>query len=222
MAEPRARWRFTDRGDGDLAVDAGEGLERRRRAVADGRWTWLRQVHGAAVVEVDGPGAHAGESADAAVTSATGAVLAVQVADCVPVLLEGETNGHPVAVGAVHAGWRGLAAGVVPAAVEALHRLGATTVVAHLGPHIRVPCYEFGAHDLDRVAEALGDGVRGTTAWSAPALDLTAGVRAALTDAGVGRIDDVGTCTACSPVHYSHRAGGDRGRQAGVVWLERS
>src|SRR5690606_29622346 len=85
---------FTDTGDGDLNV-RGEAaaLRLRRDAVAAGPWTWLDQVHGAEVVVVGAPGEHAGRPADAAVTAAPGAVLAVHTADCGGVLLW-DTDGH--------------------------------------------------------------------------------------------------------------------------------
>lgn len=209
--------RFTDARDGSFALDEpAEAVRRRRSALTGSREvTWLTQVHGAQVVEVDAPGAGAGQRADAAVTAVPDAALAVITADCAPVLFTSEA-----AVGAAHAGWRGLVAGVLPATVEALRRLGAGEITAWLGPCIRARCYEFGIDDLDRAARALGDGVRSTTPWGTPAFDVTAAVGASLASAGVERVVDTGICTACSPVHHSHRARRDRGRQAGLVWLE--
>ena len=108
---------MTSMADGDLAVSGDPAtLETRRRAVVDLPWTWLHQEHGAAVVVVDRPGQHAGEHADAAVSAVPGAALAVQVADCAPVALVSSAG----AVGIAHVGWRGLVAGVLPAAVSAL------------------------------------------------------------------------------------------------------
>ena len=205
--------RFTDARDGDLAigVDPAELLAR-RDALADGvAWTWLRQVHGAEVVVVDRPGAHAGAEADAAVTVTPGVVLAVQTADCAPILLSG-----PAGIGVVHAGWRGLVAGVVAAAAGALESLGAPPVRAVLGPCIRGRCYEFGEPELTEIADRFGPSVRTRTAWDAPALDLAAGVAAACAELGLA-LEDAGTCTACSPHHFSHRARGDLGRQALVA-----
>jgi YfiH family protein len=182
--------------------------------VATGPWTWLRQVHGARVVVVTEPGAHAGEEADAAVTATSGCVVAVQVADCAPIALVSDD-----VVGVAHAGWRGLAAGVVPATVEAMRALGAGDIRAVVGPCIHPECYEFGAEDLDGVAAVLGDVVRATTATGAPALDLVAGVRAALNGAGVSEVEVVDTCTACSAEHWSFRARGEPERQAVVAWM---
>jgi hypothetical protein len=170
--------------------------------------TWLRQVHGATVVEVTEPGEHAGVEADAAFTNRPGCTLAVRTADCVPVVLVGDG-----VVGVVHAGWRGLAGGVIQATAAAM----GPVVEAYIGPHIRPGCYEFGAADLDSVAAALGDGVRATTTWGTPALDLTAGVRAALVGIPV---HDSGACTACSTLFFSWRARQERERFATLVWLE--
>jgi YfiH family protein len=218
---------FTDRGAGDLG-HAGEHVhavrpevEARRRAVVDLPWTWLRQVHGDRVVVVTEPGGGAGQWADAAVTATPGCALAILTADCAPVALVADG-----VVGVAHAGWRGLVGGVLERTVDAIrscrssdvHAGGASDVRAVLGPCIRPGCYEFGPDDLARVARRLGDGVRATTSTGAPALDVPAAVRAALARVGVADVDDVGVCTACSPVHFSHRARRELGRQALVVW----
>jgi len=215
---------FTDRGAGDLG-HAGEhvravrpDVDARRRAVVDLRWTWLRQVHGDRVVVVTEPGGGAGERADAAVTDRPGCALAVLTADCAPVALVGSGG----VVGVAHAGWRGLVGGVLERTVDVMRAGGAVDVRAVLGPCIRPECYEFGVEDLARVARRLGDGVRTTTTSGAPALDVPAAVRAALSQVGVDDVHDVGVCTACSPVHFSHRARHELGRQALVVWRSAS
>lgn len=207
---------FTDDAAGSFAIDGDPNvLAARRRAIVDAPVTWLRQVHGAACVVVTTPGEHAGAQADAAVTAVPGAVLSVISADCAPVILVSDE-----VVGAAHAGWRGLVAGVLPATVEAMRGLGAGHITAHLGPCIRHRCYEFVGDDLDRAAAVLGDGVRSTTAWGTPALDVTVGVVTSLSSVGVTDVRDGGVCSACSPVHWSWRAREDRGRQAAITWLE--
>jgi YfiH family protein len=195
-------------------------MQRRRRELVDGEWTWLRQVHGARVVEVKRPGEHAGAEADSAVTSHPDAVLCVLTADCAPI---GFTS--PEGVRAVaHAGWKGLAAGVIAATVRAMRDRGATRIEAALGPCIHPSCYEFSPADLDTVAAALGDHVRSATSDGKPALDLPGAVRHALADAGVDLVEDRDLCTACdlddhgAPRWYSHRARGDEERQALVQW----
>jgi YfiH family protein len=217
-----AEVRFTGRTEGDLG-HAGAWVElhevdsvvaARRRAVIDRPWSWLRQVHGAEVRVVDGPGKCAGEVGDALVTADGDAALAVLTADCAPIALASEEG----VIAAVHAGWRGLVAGVVEAAVRAVRDLGATDVVAALGPCIHAECYEFSDADLDVVAAALGDGVRGVTSGGRPALDVPAAVRVALARAGARLVHDADVCTSCSTEHYSHRARAERERQAVVVW----
>jgi len=131
----------------------------------------------------------------------------VRTADCVPIVLVGDG-----AVAVVHAGWRGLAEGVVEAAVAAMGGVHA----AHVGPHIRAGCYEFGERDLDEVAARLGDHVRGTTTWGTPALDLTAGVRAVL---GEVPVEDAGACTACTDLYFSWRARREAARFATIAWM---
>lgn len=211
---------FTGRAEGDMG-HGGDAVVRvrpdvgaRRRAVVDLPWTWLHQVHGAGVVRVHAPGEHAGTKADAAVTAVPGCALAVLAADCAPVALASAEG----VIGVAHAGWRGVAAGVLEATVIEMEKLGATAIQAVIGPCIHAECYEFGAADLALVAHRLGDTVRATTAGGGPALDLPAAVHAALEGAGVQEIDDLGVCTACSEDHFSWRARQERQRQAVVVW----
>lgn len=225
-----ARVAFTDRHGGvsnppydtaNLGFATGDDQDavaenRRRVATAVGhapdapRWAWARQVHGAGVVEIDAPG-RVGDG-DALVTASTDISLVVLVADCAPVVLvAGDT------VAAVHCGWRGLLAGVVEAAVEAVQRRGRGAVRAVVGPCISPAHYEFGTNELELVASRLGPTVRARTDTGAPALDLRAGVRAALAAAGVVERADVDVCTYESPDHFSHRRDGVTGRQGLLV-----
>lgn len=214
--------RFTDRSHGDLAVGLdAEELEPRRAAVAPTPWTWLEQVHGADVVVVERPGDRAGTRADAAVTATPGATLAVHTADCAGVLLIGSGGPDPV-IGAAHAGWRGLELGVLQETVIAMRSLGAREITWRLGPCISAAAYEFGAEDLARLARRLGPSVVATTASGAPALDLRAGVAAALAQVDATPADHEPLqvrCTATDPGCYSWRARADRGRQAALTWI---
>jgi polyphenol oxidase len=213
-----AEIRITGVAEGDLAVSLPpEALAPRRRAVTAAPWTWLRQVHGATVVTVDSPGASSGAEADAAVTAAPGAPLAVHVADCAPVALI-----SPGAVAAVHAGWRGVAAGILERAVAAVTDAGGPVTHAVLGPCIGPECYEFGAEDLAAVVASVGPTARGRTSDGRPALDLPAAVTAALARAGAPTPVRLGGCTACGRGWFSHRARAEAGRQALVVWREPS
>ena len=207
------RVRSTGCAQGDLA-GSGSVVGRRRQAVADVGWTVLRQVHGARVVIVDEPGGESGTPADAAVTTTRGAGLAVLTADCAAVGL-----GSPEGVaGVVHAGWRGLRAGVVEATVTAMRRVGATKVDAVLGPCIHPCCYAFGEDDLFAIASRFGDKVRSRDSQGRPALDVPVAVRSALHAAGAALVGDADVCTGCSAGHWSWRKRSDARRQATVVW----
>jgi hypothetical protein len=151
---------------------------------------------------------------DALVSDRRADSLAILTADCASVAL-GSVEG---VFGAVHAGWRGLAAGVVEETIAAMRAMGATGVVGALGPCIHPECYEFSPGDLDHIAATYGDGVRGRTTAGRPALDVPATVSAALAAGGAGETVGVDACTACAGGYYSHRARADQGRQALVVW----
>lgn len=178
-------------------------------------WAWLEQVHGTTVASGDDAArVETPPRADAAVTSSPGLVLVVLTADCAPLALASDD-----AVAVVHAGWPGLLAGVVEATVAALRERGSGPVQAALGPCVHPADYEFGRADLDRLVARLGSSVEARTRHGAPALDVSAAVRAALARAGVDDLDDAGECTFASSDHFSHRRDGRTGRQALVATL---
>lgn len=166
------------------------------------------------MVAVNSPGDHCGSPADAAVTRCRGAGLAVLTADCAPVALSSPEG----VIGIAHAGWRGLLAGVVEAAVAAVRELGGTQVYAALGPCIRPHGYRFSESDLELLIARFGRGVRSCDEAGNPALDLPAAVSSALGMSGATLVASSACCTHCSPDHWSWRARADTGRQATVVW----
>ena len=176
-------------------------------------WAWMQQVHGADVVRVDAAPLTV-PVADALVTTTPGLALAVVTADCAPIVLANDG-----AVGVVHAGHRGLVAGVIERALDAVRAAGRGDVRALLGPCIRAARYEFSERDLAPLVEAFGAQVAARTEWGTPALDLTAAVRAALTRAGVAHFEDTGICTSASRDHFSYRRDGVTGRQGAFAWL---
>ena len=206
------------RGDDPANVDENRG---RIGAALGGpgsdpvEWISLHQVHGARVYPADIAGPTAGRpapEADAAVSAESDAVLSVLTADCAPVALVA-----PGVIGAVHAGWRGVLAGVLEAAVAEIRQRSAGPITAVIGPCIHPECYEFSAADLEPIAARLGPEVAGQTADGQMALDLQVAVALALTEVGVTDITDVGVCTACSADHFSHRRDG---RLHGVTGLQ--
>ncbi len=174
---------------------------------------WMNQVHGDAVVVVDGQ-PHAPLVCDSLVTATPGLPLAVVVADCVPVLLADEAAG---VVAATHAGRAGTRSDVVIRTLEAMRDLGAVAdrIEVWLGPAVCGRCYEVPQEMQDDVCTVV-PAARSTTRWGTPGLDLKAGLTQRLTDHGAV-VHDVGPCTLESPDHFSHRRDGVTGRTAGVI-----
>lgn len=179
------------------------------------RLVLMHQVHGADVHVVDGAENHLATApvADALVTALPDVVLVVRVADCVPVLLADAQAG---VLGAAHAGRSGVAAGVVPNAVEAMRALGATQITGWLGPHVCGACYEVPEQLQAEVTSVVPECSARTPAGT-PSLDLGAGVTAQLRRDGV-EVVDASRCTMEDRDLYSHRRqGGRSGRLAGLV-----
>ncbi len=203
--------------------DAPDAVDHNRRALAEtlgldppGRWWWLHQVHCAEVLTVAGPPAGPAPPADAAITAEAGRPLVVLTADCAPLVLACDD-----ALAVVHVGWLGLLAGVIESAATRLRAVGHGAVRAALGPCIHPARYPFGAGDLRRLVDVYGPQVAATATDGQPALDLSAGVRAALDRADITDLHDVDVCTAASPDHFSYRRDGTTGRQGVVAVLDR-
>jgi len=221
-APPYDSWNLGDHvGDDPLAV--ARNRERLVRALGV-RPVWLNQVHGAKVVDaaahLDGPA----PSADASWTSQPGVACVVGVADCLPVLFAAP---HGRAVGAAHAGWRGLAAGVLESALRAVCEAAAcppSELIAWLGPAIGPAHFEVGPD----VFHAFGGGVHfqlrphaatpdGSPRWLA---DLPGLARDRLYSAGLRRITQAGVCTVSQPDRcFSYRRDRVTGRMVAAVWL---
>jgi copper oxidase (laccase) domain-containing protein len=203
------------RADGDHhRVDVPfDELEARRRSAVDLPWTMLDEHHGTSVVRVGRPGAHDGDPGDVLITALDDAVLGCWAADCAPVVLVGAETEFAV----VHAGWRGLADGVIDVAVAAFTE---PVVGALLGPAIGPCCYEFGRADLEAVASgvhAAPQTVAGLARTAALALDVPAAVRSACGAHGVD-LTTIAGCTGCEYDGYSHRVRAESGRHVVAVW----
>lgn len=210
---------MSGRNDGDLSWRQGhDAVFRGREAIAPGSaqlWTQPRQVHSDRVIAVATPGANDGAVGDAVVTTTDDALVAVRVADCVPIALVNPAG----AIGVVHAGWRGAALGVIEAAVRSMRTVlprQATSfpIQAVIGPHICAACYQFGAHELAAMEARFGPSVVATTKDGDPALDMTAVVTAELKRLEVDIASVVGGCTAHDGERWwSHRARREPQRQ---------
>jgi YfiH family protein len=231
---------FTGRAQGNMSSVGGEGAEhgleareRLRKAVGVQRLVRGYQVHGTVVGRVLADGKRAGlgsevfersgldsnafqceDSTDQPIFEADGHALAAQglaamvlSADCIPVAL-----GAKGAVAALHAGWRGLAGGVLEEGMRALREVGGRgDVVAVVGPCAGRCCYEVGEEVHAAFAGAHRNG---------RLIDLRAIAHERLIEAGVAQVLDFEACTICDERFFSHRREGIRaGRQAGLAWI---
>ncbi len=186
---------------------------------------WLSQVHGTRVLDVGAISAQDSREADACLTSQSGVVCAVLTADCLPVLFCDATHG---VVAAAHAGWRGLADGVLENTVAAMLQSGAKTdhIMAWLGPAIGPSAFEVGSDVRARFvaldsqsAPAFADNPARPGHFYA---DLAQLARLRLYRCGIRQISGGGWCTVSHPEKfYSYRRDGVTGRMASLIWLKK-
>jgi len=209
---------------GRLTDDDPETVNRNRavlQARVAGRLAMIRQVHGSRVLRLmDAPDGNAAapdsyrslQEADGQATARPGLAPMVLTADCLPIAL-----GAGGAVAMLHAGWRGLAEGIVEEGVRAVRELaGEQPVSAAIGPGAGGCCYEVG-EEVHALFPSYGGEVHRDGK-----LDLKAIAREQLERAGARKVHDAGLCTICSPpeLFFSHRRDrGVTGRQAGLAWL---
>lgn len=229
---PGARALFTTRRGGHsrgpyASLNLGLGTDDDREHVALNHSTlraligrdpaFVYQVHGTHVHRLSGPPAPERPTADGQLCTEPGRAPLVLVADCLPIVVA-----TPGAVVVLHAGWRGLAGGIVAQGVRALRdgaaggaRAGAA-VAAAIGPGAGGCCYEVGP-EVHAAFASHGERVR-----EGRRLDLKAIAAAELAACGVDAVHDIGLCTLCGDpdLLFSHRrSGGITGRQAGLAWL---
>jgi YfiH family protein len=214
---------FTTRAEGNLSSVGGEGHElgqraRERLREQIGVSVLVRgyQVHATTVSHVQtAPSSEPPQEelppADGQATTTTGLGMMVLSADCLPVALA-----TTVAVAAIHAGWRGLAAGVLEEGVRAVRELGGSDeIIAIIGPGAGPCCYEVG----EEVHAAFG-GAHRVASPPARNIDLKAIARDRLLAIGVTEVRDLAACTICDERFFSHRREGARaGRQGAIAWL---
>lgn len=207
-------------GDAEEAV-AGNRRRLRRALALPSEPLWMRQVHGTRAIRAEAViGNDEVPVADAAVAGTPGRVLAVLTADCLPIVLAARDGS---AVGIAHAGWRGLAAGVLEAAVAALE-VPPGEIAAWIGPGIGAARYE-----VDEVVRGAFADAPGAERAFAPGrdsghwqCDLPALAQARLRALGVDHVESSGLCThGDARRFYSYRRDGETGRMATLAWIER-
>ena len=203
-------------GDDPRAVEANR---RRLRALLPAEPRWLKQVHGAHVLDAES--VYDRPEADASIARTPGIVCAIQIADCLPVLF---TDRSGSVVAAAHAGWRGLAAGVIHNTVAAMDAAGieAGEIIAYIGPGIGPGAFEVG----DEVREAyVGRDPGAAYAFNSHVpgkwlADLPSLSRRALERCGVTSVYGGTLCTYSNPQRfYSYRRDKVAGRMAALIWI---
>lgn len=174
------------------------------------RLSWLQQTHSTMVRTASaGP---CGEG-DGLVTSESGLALSIATADCLPVVIAGDRY-----LAVVHAGWRGLAAGIIPAALRKVPERPESLRI-WIGPAIAACCYEVGSEVAEKVASASGPEVIVATSGQ-PHLDLIRAAEIQLARQGVTAVSSTSTCTRCSPdwLESYRRDGSHAGRNWTFAW----
>lgn len=226
MNEQAVRWSFTSRevgisgppfafgnlashvGDDPAAVAHNRGLVAAELGVD--RIVTMRPNHGNAIAVV-GPDDDEVPDVDGIVTTSTGLGLLAMGADCAPIVLADERTG---VIGAVHCGWRGVVAGIVPATIEVFTRHGAAPSWARIGPTICPNCYPVG-EDVAAEFSAAG-GVLGVATNGQASVDVRASVAQQLAGHGV-RVLLHGGCTFEDPTLFSYRRDGVTGRHGAAI-----
>ena len=210
--------------------DDAETVQQNRaavRAMLPGAPAWISQVHGVAVVDAASVGlGQPVRVADASIATSPGVVCAVLTADCLPVLFADLAG---TVVGAAHAGWRGLAAGVLGETVAAMRATGAGEITAWLGPAIGPTQFEVGGDVLESFLANAGAQAEQVRAAFEPfegrpgkyLADMNALARLMLARDGVTKVWGGDHCTASERNRfYSYRRDGVTGRQASLIWLK--
>ena len=201
-----ARLLFTGKAFGTFDLQNGDQSKASlQKALSVSNIFYMKQVHGNTVQTITNESSNLPE-ADALVTNQKSIALAVQIADCLPLLLQSE-----VAVAAVHVGRKGLLNGVAVKAVAALKQLGATKITGAVGPHICGNCYEVDKAMFDEITKQ-----HPATKSAGRNLNLFAGLAAQISEIP---LVDLNICTLENSNYFSFRRGGENGRQVGVICL---
>jgi YfiH family protein len=191
-------------GDEPADVQTNHGRTATALGVGPSSLRFADQVHGSRVLSCDGTDGPVVGEGDALVARLPGTTLSILTADCVPVLLRGERG-----IAAAHAGWRGLAAGVIEAAMAEVGPIDA----AWVGPSIRACCYEVGREVIESF-EAAGLPIEDDSH-----VDPNDAAAAILERGAARRVATASGCTSCDDRFFSHRRDGTTGRQGAFIAL---
>lgn len=204
--------------DGDFSANEtrNRSLKENQSKLRNGEWNWLSQEHGAEIIWLDEHERTFGDAGDALGTSSSQKVLAITVADCLPLLLIEESG----ILSLLHLGWRGIDQGLLEKNIRLIKTKSQEPMGAVMGPCINACCYEFGQNDMNDLVEKYGPKIVSETLTGALSLDMKECVREILSTYDVEVKYDDPFCTNCDPRHWSFRSDGTGKRQVMIAWKE--
>ena len=204
--------------DGDFSVSQQQKdfLSRNQLELHNGEWNWLSQEHGTEIVWLEQNERALGVKGDAIATSSSQKVIAITVADCLPLLLAEQSG----IVSLLHLGWRGIDRGLLEKTLEFIRTRSDEPISAVLGPCIGVCCYEFGQEELRTLVEKYGNQIAGKTNTGAVSFNIRSCVKEILNSFDVDIRFEDSSCTHCDPHYWSFRADGTDKRQVMIAWKQ--
>ena len=206
----------SDDGDFSLAQQPENYLAENQRKLYKGEWNWLTQEHGTEIVWLEDDERSFGIRGDALATSSSQKVIAITVADCLPLLLTEQSG----ILSLMHLGWRGIEEGLLEKTLQFIRTKSSEPITAVLGPCIDTCCYEFGQNELRILVEKYGEKIVGRTNKGSIAFDMRACVKEILKSSNVEIKYEEDSCTKCDSRYWSFRADGTDKRQVMIAWKQ--
>ena len=206
----------SDDGDFSLAQQPENYLAENQRKLYKGEWNWLTQEHGTEIVWLEDDERSLGITGDALATISSQKVIAITVADCLPLLLIEQSG----ILSLMHLGWRGIEGGLLEKTLQFIRSKSSEPITAILGPCIDTCCYEFGQNELRILVEKYGEKIVGRTNKGSIAFDMRACVKEILKSSNVEIKYEEDSCTKCDSRYWSFRADGTGKRQVMIAWKQ--
>ena len=206
----------SDDGDFSVAQQPENYLAENQRKLYKGEWNWLTQEHGTEIVWLEDDERSLGITGDALATISSQKVIAITVADCLPLLLIEQSG----ILSLVHLGWRGIEGGLLEKTLQFIRSKSSEPITAILGPCIDTCCYEFGQNELRILVEKYGEKIVGRTNKGSIAFDMRACVKEILKSSNVEIKYEEDSCTKCDSRYWSFRADGTGKRQVMIAWKQ--
>ena len=206
----------SDDGDFSVAQQPENYLAENQRKLYKGEWNWLTQEHGTEIVWLEDDERSLGITGDALATISSQKVIAITVADCLPLLLTEQSG----ILSLMHLGWRGIEEGLLEKTLQFIRSKSSEPITAILGPCIDTCCYEFGQNELRILVEKYGEKIVGRTNKGSIAFDMRACVKEILKSSNVEIKYEEDSCTKCDSRYWSFRADGTGKRQVMIAWKQ--